>query len=143
MLHLRNTDFMPMSAPVRQLKGFSGQSKRRVFTVEEKARIVAESFASSESVCSVARRHGLMAAQLFAWRKNARLQREEARLGAHGAEFPGLRSAAIVDDPQPSTQVAPIEIAIGPVIVRVPQGFDEATLKAVLQTLNASLVRAA
>lgn len=140
MLHLRNTDFMPVLEP---LKGFSGPSKRRIYKAEEKARIVAESFACGESVCSVARRHGLMASQLFAWRKNARRQREDSRLGAQSVEFPGLKPAAFVDERQFSTQAAPIEITIGPAIVRVPQGFDAATLKVVLQTLNAGLVNTA
>ncbi|MCI0466024.1 MAG: transposase [Beijerinckiaceae bacterium] len=38
--------------------------------------MVAESFESGKSVCSVARKHGLMASQLFAWRRNARHRRE-------------------------------------------------------------------
>jgi hypothetical protein len=51
-------------------------SKRRSFSAEEKARIVAESFESGQSVCAVARRYQLTASQLFAWRKRARLQRK-------------------------------------------------------------------
>jgi Transposase len=50
--------------------------KRRAFSAEEKARIVAESFESGQSVCSVARKYQLKASQLFAWRKRARLQQE-------------------------------------------------------------------
>jgi transposase len=142
MLHLRNTGFIPLSEPVRQLRGATDLGKRRVFTAEEKARIVAESFATGESVCYFARRHGLMAAQLFAWRKNARLQREQGGLSAYCDKFPGL-SADLAGEAQASAQVAPIEIVIGAVIVRVPQGFDVATLKAVLQTLNAGLAHAA
>jgi len=52
--------------------------KRRVFSADEKARIVSESFESGQSVCSVARRYRLRASQLFAWRKFARLGREKS-----------------------------------------------------------------
>ncbi len=58
--------------PVRQPDIFPPVAKRRTFTPEEKARLVAESLASHESVCAFARRHHIAASQLFAWRKIAR-----------------------------------------------------------------------
>jgi len=136
MLHFRNADFVPAPEPARRFNVVAGGPKRRSFTAEEKARIVAESFESGLSVCAVARRHGLMAAQLFAWRRNARLRREhdapdEGRAQPRGLDF----SAAAEQEPAP--RAAPIEIEIGAMVVRVPQGFDAATLKAVLQALNA------
>jgi transposase len=137
MLHFRNTDFVPARDPARRFDVSTGRPKRRIFTAAEKAKIVAESFESGRSVCAVARRHGLMAAQLFAWRRNARLRREEEALGAGRAQPLGLEFAALAAEPQPATQMTPIEIEIGATIVRVPQGFDAATLKAVLQALNA------
>ena len=45
---------------------------RRRWSLEEKQRIVAESFAVPRNVCATARRHGLSSGQLFAWRKLAR-----------------------------------------------------------------------
>ena len=45
---------------------------RRRWTLAEKRRIVAESFALPRNVSGTARRHGLSAAQLFAWRRLAR-----------------------------------------------------------------------
>jgi transposase len=45
--------------PVRRLEVFTGAGRRRRWTAEQKARIVAESYESSETVCAVARRHGL------------------------------------------------------------------------------------
>jgi transposase len=139
MLHVRDADFTPPREPIRRMSVFASPGKRRHFTAEEKARIVAESFASGESVCAVARRHGLMAAQLFAWRKNARLRGEAPTTKENLMQPLGLEiRAASVCDERSATQIAPIEIAIGAVIVRVPQGFDAATLRAVLQTLNAT-----
>lgn len=139
MLHVRDADFLSTPDPTRRASDYALQPKRRNFTAEEKARIVAESFESGDSVCSVARRHGLMAAQLFAWRKNARLRGEapaekKARFEPFALE---IQSASAPSD-RPDGQSTPIEIAIGSMIVRVPQGFDAATLKAVLQALQSA-----
>ncbi len=49
-----------------------GRERRRRWSDEERARIVAESFQDGRSVSWVARRHGLSPSQLFAWRKAAK-----------------------------------------------------------------------
>ena len=45
---------------------------RRRWTLEEKRRIVAESFSGPRRVSATARRHGLSTSQLFNWRRLAR-----------------------------------------------------------------------
>ena len=45
---------------------------RRRWTLEEKQRIVAESYGSARIVSATARHHGLSASQLFTWRRMAR-----------------------------------------------------------------------
>lgn len=45
---------------------------RRRWTLEEKQRIVAESFGAPRIVSATARRHGLSPSQLFTWRRRAR-----------------------------------------------------------------------
>ena len=45
---------------------------RRRWTIEEKQRIVAESFSVPRNVSATARRHGLATSQLFYWRQLAR-----------------------------------------------------------------------
>ena len=55
--------------PVRRLEVFTGAGRRRRWSGEDKARIVAEIVASGDSVCAVARRHGLSPQQLFGWRR--------------------------------------------------------------------------
>jgi transposase len=50
---------------------FTGSGRRRRWTAEQKARIVAESYESGETVCAVARRHGLTPQQLFGRRVDA------------------------------------------------------------------------
>jgi transposase len=54
---------------------------RRRWTLEEKRRIVAESFGGRGEVSATARRHGLSGGQLFTWRRLAR----EGRLGDEGS----------------------------------------------------------
>ena len=58
--------------PVRRFEVFTGTGRRRDWSPEEKARIVAESCEAGESVSAVARRYALSPQQLFAWRRAAR-----------------------------------------------------------------------
>jgi transposase len=58
--------------PVHRLEVFTGSGRRRSFSDEDKARIVAEIVTSGDSVSGVARRHGLSPQQLFGWRRQLR-----------------------------------------------------------------------
>ena len=49
--------------------GEGRSERRRYWTVEEKRRIVEQTFSSSLSVASLARQHGVNANQVFYWRK--------------------------------------------------------------------------
>jgi transposase len=72
---------------------------RRRWTLEEKQRIVAESFSAPRVVSATARRHGLSTSQLFAWRR-------QARGGTLvGEDVPGFVPAVIAAD-SPQTTVA-------------------------------------
>ena len=75
--------------------------RRRRFSMDAKRRIVEESFAS-DSVSAIARRHGLLLAQLFAWRRAAREGqyasangRRVVDLAWRQGRLPGRRRAAI------------------------------------------------
>jgi transposase len=61
-----------MPEPVRRIEVFTGAGRRRSWSAAEKAAIVAESYGAGDTVCAVARRHGLTPQQLFAWRRLAR-----------------------------------------------------------------------
>jgi transposase len=50
---------------VRRLEVFTGAGRRRTWTAEQKAQILAESYESGEKVSAVARRHGLTPQQLL------------------------------------------------------------------------------
>ena len=47
-----------MPARARRLEVFTGTGRRRTWPADEKAAIVAESYAPGRTVCGVARRHG-------------------------------------------------------------------------------------
>ena len=77
------TDHTPNSK-VSRLEVVSTGARRR-WTLEEKQRIVAESYCGARLVSVTARRNGLSASQLFTWRRLAR----EDRL----SDVPGLEAA--------------------------------------------------
>ena len=66
-------ELMHVSEGPQRFDVFTGVGRRRRFTTAEKAAIVEESYADGNSVCGVARRHGLTPQQLFGWRRLARL----------------------------------------------------------------------
>ena len=58
-----------ITKPVHRLEVFTGAGRRRTWSDEDKARIVAEIVASGDSVSAVARWQGLLPWQLFGWRR--------------------------------------------------------------------------
>src|SRR5579871_6652368 len=61
-----------------------GAERRRRWSYDEKVRLVEESLQAGETVCGVARRHGVAHSLLFTWRRQAR----QGRLG--GDSVPAL-----------------------------------------------------
>jgi transposase-like protein len=57
---------------LRRIEMITGAERRRKWSAEEKAEIVAESLAEGAVVSEVARRHGLSPQQLFGWRARLR-----------------------------------------------------------------------
>ena len=60
------------SAPRGRVEIRSGVGRRRRWSIANKGRIVAKSFASGAVVSEVARRHDITPQHLFGWRKAAR-----------------------------------------------------------------------
>jgi transposase len=83
---------------VARLEVISSGARRR-WTLEEKGRIVAESYAASRQVSATARRNGLSASQLFTWRRQAR----DGRL-VEADEVMRFASAVIGDNGSPRSQ---------------------------------------
>ena len=136
-----------ITKPVHRLEVFTGAGRRRTWSDEDKARIVAEIVASGESVSAVARRHGLSPHQLFGWRRD--LQASQTAL-SHAEELQFVPAVLDVTPSSPSVrrqsklrrrQVEPgaglIEVEIEGVTVRVGRGADAKTVTAVLRALKA------
>ena len=137
------TDHTPISK-VSRLEVVSTGARRR-WTLEEKQRIVAESYGGPRLVSVTARRNGLSASQLFTWR---RLAREG---GLTGDAVPALVPVEIASAPAPvamsaaqpaSSPSAPrragiIEIELGDGCrVRVDRDVDGEALQRVLELLR-------
>ena len=107
----------------------TGVGRRRRWTAEEKAWIVAESLDPATTTSAVARRYGLHPSQLFVWRQ----QLAAAAVG----EAPGFVPVVVAeDDPAPAGAAGRIEIALGPAVVRVGADVDAAALRRVLEVLR-------
>ena len=127
---------------MRRVEVFTGAGRRRRWTADQRAEIVAESFADGETVSAVARRHGLTPQQLFGWRRDARRQAEN---GA-GKGGMGFTPVIVEAGPRVDMPIAPacpggppsIEIVIGAATVRMAPGIDAATLQTVLRAVLAA-----
>jgi transposase len=131
---------------VRRFEVFTGSGRRREWSSDEKARIVAESYETGETVSAVARRYALSPQQLFAWRRAAR-----APLGKTLAPE-ALFVPAVVPAPKPepagkqqpqrkrkaARDAGVIELEIDGVAMRVGRGADAKTVAAVIRALKAT-----
>jgi transposase len=73
----KHNDVSKDETPARRLEIFTGAGRRRIWTAEDKASIVAESYEHGVRVSHVARRHGLTPQQLFGWRREARRRSDD------------------------------------------------------------------
>ncbi|WP_415914791.1 IS66-like element accessory protein TnpA [Rhodopseudomonas palustris] len=96
-----DTEDSAITKPVRRLEVFTGAGRRRTWSDEDKARVVAEIETSGDSVSGVARRHGLSPQQLFGWRRQVR---ESQTLASRDDE---PRFVPAVVDPALSDTAAP------------------------------------
>src|SRR3954466_1736017 len=110
----------------RRFEVITGVGRRRRWSDEDKARIVAESLDPRTSASAVARRYGLHASQLFAWRQQ--LQRRAAATVALGEQVfvPVLLAEDGPARPEPAGRM---EIALGSVVVRVGADVDAPALR--------------
>jgi transposase len=122
-----------------------GAERRRRWSYDEKVRLVEETLQAGETVCGVARRHGMAQSLLFTWRRQAR----QGRLG--GDAMPVLVPVEITSTPAPASACAPqpsssppaqraragiIEIELGGCRVRVDRDVDTEALQRVLELLR-------
>ena len=141
-----DTEHSAITEPVRRIEVFSGAGRRRSWSDADKARIVGEIATSGESICAVARRHGLSPQQLFGWRRKLK----EAAAGCSpvdGLQFvpavveaaPSLARRDNATESEAEPNVGLIEVALEGVTVRVGRGADAKMVIAVLRALKAGM----
>jgi transposase len=110
----------------------TGTPRRRRWTDEEKAAIVAESQAPGAQASEIALRYGLHRNQLYGWRRDfgSAVANAMAEAGTQGPDF-----VPVVADC--GSGAAAIEIEIGCAIVRVRAGVELGLLGKVLRLLKA------
>src|SRR3954452_8809940 len=137
------SELMHVSERARRVEVFTSAGRRRTWPADEKAAIVAESYAPGKTVCGVARRHGLTPTQLFTWRRLARRPRMP--------KAPALFVPAVVEPspgpppppaPQPRRARQPgpvmgIEVEMDGTVVRIGSGASPQAIAAVICALKA------
>ena len=78
----------------RRIEVITGERRRRRWTAQEKARIVAESFEEGANISEVARRHGVVRGLLTVWRH---------KVAAAGVNAPGFVPVLIASEGIPAT----------------------------------------
>ena len=113
----------------RRIEVITGVGRRRRWTDEEKAWIVAESLDPATTVSAVARRYGLHASQLFTWRQ---------QLAAPAArDTPAFVPVVVAEGGAiPAEMAGRMEIALGPAVIRVGADVDAAALRRVLEVVR-------
>ena len=139
MLIMRSDD-VPTEPVAHRVEVFTGAGRRRKWSAEAKARIVAESYATS--VGEVADRYGLVKTQLFTWRRDARQAGEQPppMFAPVVVEVPLATAPPPRDEPKPKktrrSRRGGIELEIDGVVVRVEHGAEARTVVAVIQALK-------
>jgi transposase len=124
----------------QRVEVITGRRRRRDWSDEEKARILAESADPEVNISEVARRNGVNRGLLSTWRRKARVASNE------GPQFVQLRlddgveaRPDVVDRPRVlAGPTERIEVTIAGAKVSVPVGVDAATLERVLAAVRST-----
>ena len=123
----------------RRIELLNGPERRRHWSGEAKARIVGESMVPGAMVSQVARRHDVLASQIYAWRKAAR----EGSLVLTGG--PAFATVEVARPLPPETKleqsgvVPMIEIEAGSIAVRISGSADTALVERIIRALRAGM----
>ena len=113
----------------RRVEVLTGPGRRRKWSSEAKARIVAEALAPGAVVADVARRWQVCPQQVFGWRREMR-----ATSALSFVPLVAERPA----EAQEACPAPPMELHLAGGMLRIPPGTDAALLTTVLRALRAS-----
>ena len=129
-------------ATFRRIEVLTGPGCRRRWSVDQKARIVAETLEPGARVAEVARRWQLCSQQVFGWRRAARRDVPTRSTKTTGSVAPGfvpIVTEAVPLETVPHAATPVIEVRLAGAVVRVVSGMDDtAQLTAVLRAVRAS-----
>ena len=112
----------------RRVEVLTGPGRRRKWSDDEKARIVAETLEPGAVVAEVARRWQVCAQQIFTWRRGMR----------GGPSAPLGFVPVVAEAPTAAAPTPPIEVKLAGAVLRIPPGTDADLLTAVLRAIRAS-----
>jgi transposase len=129
----------------RRIEVLTGPARRRRWSAEDKARIIAETLVPGARVSEVARRWQVCSQQLFGWRRAARRDMRTApatTAAPVSSGFVPIITEANPVTPVPQMAASVIEVRLAGAVVRITSGMDDAAqLTAVLRAIRASASR--
>ena len=123
---------------IRRLEVITGVGGRRSWSRDDKARIIAESFAARANVSAVARRYGLRPQQVYAWRRLARTGALVLPAEEEVGFVPVVASGGDARSSAPS-QAGIVEIDVAGTVIRAGPGVDWRHLRDVLRAVKAAI----
>lgn len=129
----------------RRIEVLTGPARRRRWSAEDKARIIAETLIPGARVSEVARRWQVCSQQVFGWRRAARRDMRTApatTTAPVSSGFVPIITEAHPITPAPQSPASAIEVRLAGAVVRIMSGMDDAAqLTAVLRAVRASASR--
>jgi transposase len=128
----------------RRIEVLTGPGRRRRWSADQKARIVAETLVPGARVSEVARRWQICSQQVFGWRRTMRQDLASAAGTTATPGFVPIVSDAIAAATVQRAASGPpgIEVELAGAVVRISSGMDDAgQLTAVLRAVRASASR--
>ena len=131
------------SVGYRRIEVLTGPGRRRKWSDDDKARVVAETLEPGAVVTEVARRWQISPQQLFDWRRQARIGSSKIPSPVV-ADFVPIVAEPSVAAPEPVVftgsvrAMPPIEVKLAGAVLRVTPGTDMDLLTAVLRAVRAS-----
>lgn len=118
---------------VRPVEVRTSVERRRRWSVEEKGRIVAESFAPGANASDVARQHDISPQHLFQWRQAAKAGRLVLPL-----DDDVMFAPVVLDRPAAGRAGAEVEVEVAGAVIRVRAQTDLRLVAAIARALKAA-----